>query len=89
MRVIELDGRHMDTRAALHRRLKEALSLPEYYGNNLDALHDCLGEMRQVQIVLRYPQALLNSLGNYGQRVIRLFEDEAAARPDFRFRVEG
>ena len=89
MRLIELDGRAMDTRAALHRHLKQALSLPDYYGNNLDALNDCLGEMRDVQVVLRYPQAMLNSLGVYGQRTLDVFRAQAAQRSDFRFRAEG
>ena len=28
-----------------HKYLKEALGLPDYYGENLDALYDCLCEM--------------------------------------------
>lgn len=88
MREIQLDGRAMDTRAALHRHLREALDLPEYYGNNLDALSDCLGEMRDVEVLLRYSQAMLNNLGAYGQRVIDVFCDQARERADFRFRAE-
>ncbi|NLO13506.1 MAG: barnase inhibitor, partial [Clostridiales bacterium] len=40
-----MDGRKMDTRALAHQHLKEELNLPAHYGANLDALHDCLGEM--------------------------------------------
>ena len=35
--MIVLDGRQMADRQGMHAELKEKLSLPEYYGNNLDA----------------------------------------------------
>ena len=85
MRRIELDGRQMDTRDQLHRYLQQQLALPDYYGRNLDALQDCLGEMAQVEITLTYAQAMLNSLGIYGQKLLQVFEREAASRSDFRF----
>ena len=87
MRSIELDGRDFDNRAKLHRVLKEALALPEYYGNNLDALNDCLAEMKDTTIVLRYPEAMLNSLGDYGRGLIAVFKAQAAERADFRFQI--
>lgn len=88
MRVIELDGRDMDSRDKLHRVLKEAFSLPEHYGRNLDALSDCLGEMSGLDIRLRHPQALLNSLGRYGQQLIDLLRDAASGRSDLLFRIQ-
>lgn len=33
------------TREALHAALKAGLSLPDYYGENLDALHDVLTDL--------------------------------------------
>ena len=35
-----------DTRA-IHRILKETLGFPDYYGENLDALYDCLTDIRE------------------------------------------
>lgn len=32
-------------REELHKALAEALPFPNYYGNNLDALYDCLMEL--------------------------------------------
>lgn len=87
MRIIALDGRDMDSRDKLHRVLKEALGLPEYYGRNLDALNDCLGEMSGLDIRLSHPQALLNALGHYGQQVIDLLRGAAEGRADLRFRL--
>ena len=44
---IILDGRTVDSRETLHQRLTELLQLPVWYGRNLDALHDCLTELRE------------------------------------------
>ncbi len=33
-----------------HKYLREALNFPEYYGENLDALHDCLTELDDVLV---------------------------------------
>jgi ribonuclease inhibitor len=85
MQRIELDGRAMDSRDALHRQLIEVFDFAEDYGRNLDALHDSLGELKDVQVVLRYKQAMLNSLGVYGQKLLDVFHDTAEARDDFRF----
>ena len=39
---VTIDCSLIHTREDLHRVFAEALSFPEYYGKNLDALHDCL-----------------------------------------------
>jgi ribonuclease inhibitor len=33
-----------ESRAEIHERIRRGLPVPEYYGNNLDALHDVLAE---------------------------------------------
>ena len=40
---VDLSG--ISDKAGLHRRLREHLPLPPWYGNNLDALYDSLTEM--------------------------------------------
>ena len=40
-----LDLRGITTKEQFHDALKEQLHLPEYYGRNLDALHDCIMEL--------------------------------------------
>ena len=52
MKRIELDFSKCMDRSDVHTYLKEQFGFPDYYGNNLDALHDCLEEMTDVEIVV-------------------------------------
>ena len=64
-----------------HAYLKEKLGLPDYYGANLDALYDCLGELpRGVQLTIINEAALLAALEEYGERLLETFRD-ASSRP--------
>ena len=47
MTTLYLDASRYSTARELHAALKAMLSLPEYYGMNADALHDCLSERRE------------------------------------------
>ncbi len=47
MQTILLDASRYATPRDLHRALKSMLSLPDYYGMNADALHDCLSERKE------------------------------------------
>jgi len=42
--VIEMNARNWNRKNA-HEKLKIALNFPEYYGKNLNAFKDCLGDM--------------------------------------------
>ena len=42
MNTIALDFSGIKSYLALHQYFKEIFNLPDYYGNNLDALWDCL-----------------------------------------------
>ena len=73
-----LNGRRMDTRERAHSHLAKRLRLPDYYGNNLDALNDCLGEIAvPTRILLRNAVCLRESLGDYGERLIAVFASAA------------
>ena len=74
--MIILDGRRMTDRAATHAELREKLELPDHYGNNLDALNDCLGERRERElIVIEHAGAFLEDCGAYGLSLLRVFGD--------------
>ena len=80
--MIVLDGTRMTDRAALHAELKRAVALPDYYGDNLDALSDSLGERRERELVViensvefleaceGYALALLCMFGDHGMQVL-------------------
>ena len=69
--VIVLDASRMTDKETSHEYLKEVLGLPEYYGKNLDALHDCLEEMTDVEIVVENEE----NAGNYYRYVARVLEN--------------
>lgn len=78
MKRIVLDLRALDSREAVHDCLQAKLGLPAYYGRNLDALHDCLGDMREdVEIVLHTPE----KLEGFALGLRSVFEDAAAENP--------
>ena len=57
-----------------------ALALPEYYGANLDALHDCLTEIVEpTELVVPTKVAQEDYLGWYGEQFLQMLQDAAAA----------
>lgn len=85
MEIIRLEGGKMTDRKTTHAYLKRKLHLPGYYGNNLDALWDCLTtDFSEKMIILNDPQTVQNQLGDYGYSLIRLFKEVAAANSAIR-----
>lgn len=74
MKQITLDGNVLADAAKVHNYLKELLEFPEYYGNNLDALYDCLTDLNDVEITINTPE----EDGAVFQKILRIFK--AAAR---------
>ncbi|MCM1179566.1 MAG: barstar family protein [Clostridium sp.] len=73
---IVLDFEGIKSREELHQYLKDALRLPDYYGNNLDALHDCMGEKKETFCISIYHFAELEKeLGEYARRLIQVLTD--------------
>ena len=71
-----LDGRTIDSRETLHQRLFELLHLPAWYGRNLDALHDCLTELREpVTLRVIHAHALRERLGGFGSGFGHVLDD--------------
>ena len=74
--MIILDANQMEDRDALHAALRQALDLPDYYGGNLDALNDCLGEKpeRALIVIRRFPDFAEN-LGPYGLKTLQVLTE--------------
>ncbi|PUA38057.1 barnase inhibitor [Paenibacillus elgii] len=90
MRDILLDGREIDNVGQLHAVLKEALELPEYYGNNLDALWDCLTGWVEMPLTIRWLhfQESEKKLGEYSNHLLLLFRDAEREIEGFHLRLD-
>ncbi|MHC1745699.1 MAG: barstar family protein [Negativicutes bacterium] len=88
MKEVRLNGAKMVDKAATHAYLKRKLTLPEYYGNNLDALWDCLStDFVQKRIIIHKPEAIIENLGSYGEAIIKLFQEVAEENKDIEVHV--
>lgn len=76
MRRIELDGARLTQRGQAMAYLNEKLELPEWWGRNLDALHDCLTELGEpTALALSHRAELEGAI--FGRRLLRVLEDAA------------
>lgn len=79
MRELILDVKKMTSPAQAHAYLAQILHFPDYYGANLDALHDCLGDLDE-EILIKIPGeiAVGKKLGSFGVHLTKVFQDTAA-----------
>ena len=64
MKTVFLDGSRIENIAGLHAAFSEALSFPEYYGANLDALHDMLTESaEEIGVIAVNTEQLAENVG--------------------------
>ncbi len=82
-RVVVLNGKRMRTRERAHTHLARRFRLPSWYGRNLDALCDCLGEINvPTVILLRHARRLRESLGDYGAKLISVLAAMTGENPN-------
>lgn len=81
MKVI-LDAGRIEEKGKSHEYLKEMLQLPEHYGKNLDALHDCLTEMDKTEILWDN----IEHAGIYFRRVYLVFQRACVENPGLSMR---
>lgn len=77
MKELLLDAETLYTREQLHDVLTKVCGFPADYGRNLDALYDCLSEFFTDDsiIILFNGDEMKNSLGVYGDKLVKVFED--------------
>ena len=68
--TIVIDAKRLTDKSESHAYLKELFQHPDYYGNNLDAFHDCLEEMTDVEIQIENEE----EAGAYFRYVKRVIE---------------
>lgn len=71
-----LDARKMGTKEEAHTYLQQIFSFPDYYGRNLDALYDCLSEIRSLSVYILHA----GEAGEYFEKVLSVFEDLECAK---------
>ncbi len=76
MKEIILDFDGVENRQQLHSLLKRSLALPDYYGENLDALWDLLGGWVETPLRIRLQREndLRKHLGDYADQLISLLK---------------
>ena len=86
---IKLALPYFKTKEKAHIYLKQVLCLPSYYGNNLDALYDCLTDIHEEQTII-IPKEIMNPpyLGTYGKQMLRVFEDAAKENPHLQILIK-
>ncbi len=75
--MVILDGRFMTTRENAHEHLVRQLSLPDWYGRNLDALYDLLTAGTGAETITLTHAEALEELGAYGRRLLQVLRDAA------------
>lgn len=84
MAEVRLDGEMIQDKAQLHNWLAEELGFPSWYGRNLDALYDCLTDIRdETRLVIFHSERLAETLGPYMDRLLEVLH--RAEREDPRF----
>ena len=78
MKHYTLDVRNIFTKEALHYHIARDLGFPSYYGRNLDALMDCLTDIREdCEIEILGMSELMKYLKDYSSRTLSVFHQAA------------
>ena len=75
-KTYEIDLTGVDTYGEFHNRISAALSFPEYYGCNLDALYDMLTECAEERVItFLHTEEMKEALPSYVEKLQKLFAD--------------
>ena len=88
MDTVIIDISELETPADLHEIIKLKLDLPEYYGRNLDALHDVLTSISSLHLILCGSNDTYNSLKEYLPRLQRVLRVSADNNPNFTYEMK-
>ena len=81
MDTVIIDISELETPADLHEIIKLKLDLPEYYGRNLDALHDVLTSVSSLHLILCGSGDTYNSIIVFVHPPVNRFEPPYVTTP--------
>jgi ribonuclease inhibitor len=89
MRVV-LNGDAIKDRQDFHKQLKILLDLPNYYGENLDALWDCFTAWLEFPLILVWKDFTKSQiyLGEYADKCLLFFQEVEQEIDGFVFILE-
>ena len=91
-KLIEIDFSNCKYIGSVHKEIKEKLELPEWYGENLDALWDALIGITQTPIIVKIifkPQTISpKKLTPYINEVINVFNEAVAKCNEINVTIE-
>ena len=88
MKTALIDGRAIFSPVMLHESLKSQLGFPEWYGMNLDALHDMLTQPERIGLIVTNTRLLKENLGERWDAIRALLTDCAAENPRLSVLIE-
>lgn len=90
MKKVILDGNMMTSRQETHEYIKKKMKFPDYYGNNLDALADCLSEIgKKTTVTLINTDKMKENLGVYHKGFIRVFTELSEDNENLIFKTDS
>ena len=72
---VYINAEKLTKKEAAHEYLKYMLDLPEYYGKNLDALHDCLTDFRDLTLII-----VNSDCGGYFRKLLPVMQDSCKVK---------
>jgi len=87
--TVELNGKHITSQETFHKEIKRVLDFPDYYGENLDALWDCLTSWIDLPLTLIWSDYEMSKLqmGEYAGQVLKVFRAAETELDGFRIKI--
>ncbi len=88
MKRVTINGNEVTIISEIHDILSEALSFPEWYGRNLDALHDCLTDISEdTEIYISAYSRLEGSMGRTAKTLRRVIAEASEENPHIKLTI--
>ena len=88
MNMINLDFSNCNYISEIHKELKNKFDFPEYYGENLDALWDCLDYYTSQNLIVMISgfQIIEKQFDDYASKIKEVFKRVSLNCPNIQFK---